>query len=150
MKRFAFPLQKVLDFRLFEKKQAEAELGRAVAEETRIEDTLEMIARARAQSVSAADAAKDVAGMFAVQNYFRLLDQRKEESLTALAQAQVITEEKREIMREKMRGCRALENLRDKRAADWKKENLKAEENDIDDIVTAKRSSISDDYRSRQ
>ena len=55
-----------------------------------------------------------------------------------LAQAQVITEEKREKMREAMKNCKALENLRDKRKAAWKKENLKLEENEIDDIVTSK------------
>ena len=138
MKRFDFSLQKVLDFREFEKKQAEAELGKAVAEETKIQDTLNLIAQAHATSVQTADSTKDVSGMFAVQNYFRLLNQRKEEALTSLAQAQVITEEKREAMREAMKNCKVLENLRDKRKADWKKQNLKAEENEIDDIVTSK------------
>lgn len=138
MKRFEFSLQKVLDFREFEKKQAEAELGKAVAEETKIQNTLEMIAEQHASSVKIADSTKDLAGMMAMQNYFKLLDQRKEEAVMALAQAQVITEEKREIMREKMKNCKVLENLRDKRKADWKKENLKAEENAIDDIVTSK------------
>lgn len=138
MKRFNFSLQKVLDFREFEKKQAEAELGKAVAEETKIQDTLNMIAESHAQSVKTADSTKDVAGMFAVQNYFRLLEQRKEETLVNLAQAQIVTEEKREKMREAMKNCKVLENLRDKKMSDWKKENLKAEENAIDDIVTAK------------
>ncbi len=138
MKRFEFSLQKVLDFREFEKKQAEAELGKAVAEETKIQDTLNSIAEAHAQSVKTADATKDVYGMLAMQNYFRLLSQRKEETLISLAQAQVITEEKREKMREAMKNCKVLENLKDKRKSAWKKENLKAEENEIDDIVTSK------------
>lgn len=138
MKRFNFSLQKVLDFREFEKKQAEAELGKAVAEETKIEDTLKMIAEERASSVKVADSTKDVSGMFAVQNYFRLLEQQKEEALMNLAQAKVITEEKRDVMREAMKNCKVLENLRDKRKDVWKKENYKAEENEIDDIVTSK------------
>ena len=122
-------MQKVLDFREFEKKQAEAELGKAVAEETKIEDTLKMIAEERASSVKVADSTKDVSGMFAVQNYFRLLEQQKEEALMNLAQAKVITEEKRDVMREAMKNCKVLENLRDKRKDAWKKENYKAEEN---------------------
>ena len=138
MKRFDFSLQKVLDFREFEKKQAEAELGKAVAEETKIQDTLDMIAEAHASNVKTADVTKDVSGMLAAQNYFRLLNQQKEEALTSLAQAQVITEEKREAMREAMKNVKVLENLRDKRKSAWKKENLKAEENEIDDIVTSK------------
>ncbi|MBQ4378891.1 MAG: flagellar export protein FliJ [Treponema sp.] len=138
MKRFNFSLQKVLDFREFEKKQAEAELGKAVAEETKIQNTLEMIAQEHASNVRTADSLKDVSGMMAAQNYFRLLNQQKEQALMNLAQAQVITEEKREVMREAMKNVKVLENLRDKRKADWKKENLKAEENEIDDIVTGK------------
>ncbi|WP_294427953.1 flagellar export protein FliJ [uncultured Treponema sp.] len=138
MKRFNFSLQKVLDFREFEKKQAEAELGKAVAEEAKIQNTLEMIAKVHADSVKTADSTSDISGMLALQNYFKLLDKQKEDALMSLAQAQVITEEKREIMREKMKNCKVLENLRDKRMAAWKKENLKEEENTIDDIVTSK------------
>ncbi|MBO6220224.1 MAG: flagellar export protein FliJ [Treponema sp.] len=138
MKKFNFSLQKVLDFREFEKKQAEAELGKAVAEETKIQNTLDMIAKQHASSVLAADSMKDINDMLYVQNYFRLLDYQKEQALTALAQAQVITEEKRDVMRNAMKNCKVLENLRDSRKDAWKKENIKAEENTIDDIVTSK------------
>ena len=138
MKRFNFSLQKVLDFREFKKKMAEAELGKAVAEETKIQNTLEMIAQEYASNVKNSDSTKDVAGMMSAQNYFRLLNQQKEQALMNLAQAQVVTEEKREKMREEMKNCKVLENLRDRRKNDWKKENLKNEENEIDDIVTSK------------
>lgn len=138
MKRFNFSLQKVLDFREFEKKQAEAELGKAVAEETKIKDNLDTIARSYAENVRAADEAKDITGMLAAQNYFRFLNQQKEEALISLAQAQVVAEEKREKMRDAMKNCKVLENLRDKKIAAWKKENFRAEESEIDDIVTSK------------
>ena len=138
MRRFDFSLQKVLDFRDFERKQAEAELGKAVAEETRIQNTLDLIAQAHVANVRSADSAGDISGMFYAQNYFRLLEQRKEDALTSLAQAQVITEEKREVMRDAMRNCKVLENLRDSRKSAWRKQNQKDEENSIDDIVTAK------------
>lgn len=138
MKKFNFSLQKVLDFRQFEKKQAEAELSKAIAEETKIQDKLDMIAEAHISNVKAADTVTSVSDMLSVQNYFRLLNQQKEEALVSLAQAQVITEEKREVMRQAMKNCKVLENLRDSRKAEWKKENLKTEENEVDDIVTSK------------
>ena len=138
MKRFNFSLQKVLDFREFEKKQAQIELGKAVAEETKIQNTLDMIAEAHASNVRTADSMKDLSGMLAAQNYFRLLNQQKEEAMMSLAQAKVLTEEKRDAMREAMKNCKALENLRDQRKDAWKKENYKAEEDEIDDIVTSK------------
>lgn len=131
-------MQKVLDFREFEKKQAQIELGKAVAEETKIQNTLDMIAEAHASNVRTADSMKDLSGMLAAQNYFRLLNQQKEEAMMSLSQAKVLTEEKRDAMREAMKNCKALENLRDKRKDAWKKENYKAEENEIDDIVTSK------------
>ena len=131
-------MQKVLDFREFEKKQAEAELGKAVAEETKIQDTLNLIAEEHASTVRLADSTKDLSGMLANQNYFSLLNQQKEQALMNLAQAKVITEEKREIMRDAMKNVKVLENLKEKRKSDWKKETLRAEENEVDDIVTSK------------
>lgn len=131
-------MQKVLDFREFEKKQAEAELGKAVAEETKIQDTLNLIAEEHASTVRLADGTKDLSGMLANQNYFSLLNQQKEQALMNLAQAKVITEEKREIMRDAMKNVKVLENLKEKRKSDWKKETLRAEENEVDDIVTSK------------
>lgn len=138
MKRFNFSLQKVLDFREFERKEAEAELGKAVAEETKIQNTLDSIAQEHAASVRLADSTTDVSGMLSVQNYFRLLENQKEQAVMDLTQAKVLTEEKRDKMREAMKNCKVLENLRDARKKAWKKENQKAEENDIDDIVTSK------------
>ena len=58
--------------------------------------------------------------------------------MISLAQAQVVTEEKREKMQDAMKNCKVLENLRDKKIAAWKKENFRAEESEIDDIVTSK------------
>ena len=40
MKKFTFELQKVLEFRNFEKEQAEGELAKALAVETEINDNL--------------------------------------------------------------------------------------------------------------
>lgn len=138
MKKFNFSLQKVLDFREFQKKQAEAELGKAAAEEAKIQNTIDSITASYAQSVKIADGTRDIAGLLYAQNYFKLLNQQKEEALMELAQAQTVTEEKRDQMREAMKNCKVLENLRDKRKSDWKKENLRAEEIEIDDIVTSK------------
>ena len=108
MKKFAFSMQKVLDLREFERKQAEAELGRALAEETKIQQTLEMIAQARVDSVSAADNMHDLHELYNVNQYFALLDQRKEQLLQELAQAKIVTEQKRDVMREAMKKCKVL------------------------------------------
>lgn len=138
MKRFAFSLQKVLDFREFERKQAETELGKAVAEETKIQNTLNMVAQSRAQTVQQADLIHDAIELYGVHQYLELLDAQKEMLLEQLAQARIVTEAKREVMRKAMQKTKVLEKLRDKRLESWKKENQKSEELQTDDIVTAK------------
>ncbi len=138
MKRFSFSLQKVLDFREFERKQAEAELGKAVSEETKIQDTLNLIARQKVETVASADEVHDLHALYGINQYFALLNQRKEKLLEELTQAKMVTEEKRDVMREAMKKCKVLENLREQRKSVWKKECSRQEENDIDDIVTSK------------
>ena len=137
MKRFEFSLQKVLALREFERKQAEAELGRAVAAETGIQHTLEQTAEQRAATVRAADAMHDLHSLYAASRYFMLLDQRKESLLEELAEAQLVTEEKRDAMREAMKRQKVLEQLRERRREAWKKEAQKAEDSVIDDITTS-------------
>ena len=147
MKKFVFSMQKVLDLREFERKQAEAELGRALSEETKIKQTLELVAQQRANSIHAADQMSDLHELYGVSQYFALLDQQKEQLLQQLAQAQLVTEQKREMMREAMKKCKVLEQLKESRHAAWKKESLKEEENTIDDIVMSRFKSTDDtDY----
>ena len=138
MKRFDFSLQKVLDLREFEKKQAEAELGRAVGEETRIENSLKNVAESREATVRAADNMRNLSDLYNANRYFALLDQQKEQLLEELTQAKLVTEEKREAMREAMKKQKVLEKLKEKRLASWKKEALKEEEIVVDDITTGK------------
>lgn len=138
MKKFSFSMQKILDLREFEKKQAESELSKAVAEETRIQDLLNDVAQKRAYSVSAADRMNDILSLYNVNQYFNLLEQKKEQLLNELTQAKLVTEEKREIMRDKMQKCKVLENLKENRKLAWKKQMMKEEENAIDEIVTSR------------
>jgi len=138
MKKFNFTLQKVLDLREFEKKQAQAELGKAVAVETNIQNTLNMIAEQRVKSIQEADKMKDIKSLYNVNNYFLLLNQRKEQMLEELSKAKLITEEKRDVMREAMKKVKVLETLKEHRKDAWKKEMLKEEDNQIDELVTSR------------
>ena len=138
MKRFNFSLQKVLDYREFEKQQAQAELGKAVAVETQIQKTLDMIAEFRAKSVLEADKMKDLNSLFSVNQYFQLLNQRRDEMTEELAKAKVVTNQKRMVMIEAMKKVKVLETLRDRRQDAWKREQLKIEEDQIDDMVTSR------------
>lgn len=144
MKRFSFSLQKVLDLREFEKNQAQTELGKAVSEERKIQDTMDMIAQARAASVHEADGMTDIRSLYGVNQYFKLLDQRRDQMATELAKAKLVTEEKRAVMREAMKKVKVLENLREHRVMAWKKQLQKEEDDAIDDIVTSRFKNSSD------
>lgn len=131
-------MQKILDLREFEKKQAQTELGKAVAEESRIQNTLELVAQQKVQSISSADSMSNLNELYGINQYLILLEQRKESLLTQLAQAKLVTEQKREVMKEAMQKVRVLEKLRDAREAEWKAENAKTLAKEVDDINNAK------------
>lgn len=138
MKRFNFSLEKVQNLKEFKKKQAEMELGKAVQEETKIQNTLDMIARKKVDTIRAADEMKDIGSLYSVQHYFSLLEERKEIAVEELTRAKVVTDEKRAAMERAMREVKAIENFKEMKKAEWKKEQQKEEENAIDEIVTSK------------
>ncbi|MBQ3671771.1 MAG: flagellar export protein FliJ [Treponema sp.] len=138
MRSFTFSLQKILDLREFQKKQAQVELGKAVSEESRIQKNLEQIAKSRVETVKAADKMFSLTDLYNANVYLTFLDQKKEKNLVDLAQVSAIADEKREIMREAMKKCKALENLKERRKQAWQREYNLEEENAIDEIVTGK------------
>lgn len=138
MKKFNFSLEKVQNLKVFKKKQAEMELGKAVQEEAKIQDTLDMIARKKVDTIRAADEMKDIGSLYSVQHYFSLLEERKEIAIENLTRAKVVTDEKRAAMERAMREVKAIENFREMKKSEWKKEQQKEEENTIDEIVTSK------------
>ena len=120
MKKFVFELQKVLEFRDFEKQQAEGELAKALAVETEINDNLKKIAQNYASVKESMKGNLNFQDVMAQSQYNNLLEYQKEELLKQLAQAKLVTEQKREVLRECMKKTTALEKLREKQFADWK------------------------------
>lgn len=132
-------MQKILNLREFEEKQAQIELGKAVGEETRIKDTLELVAKQRVAAARSADEMNSINSLYEVNNYLALLDQRKDMLLEELSKARLVTEEKRENMKAAMTKVKALEKLRDARKNEWAAENKRKEEKELDDIINSRR-----------
>jgi len=120
MKKFTFELQKVLEFRDFEKQQAEGELAKALAVETEINDNLKKIAQNYAAVKTQMKGSLNVQDFMAQSQYNNLLEYQKEELLKQLVQAKLVTEQKREVLRECMKKTTALEKLKEKQLAEWK------------------------------
>ena len=120
MKKFSFELEKILEFRNFEKQEAEAELAKALSKENEIKQNLEMIANQMIVSNQSVDKSSSFDDVIAQSRYNNLLNYQKEESLKELAQANLVTEEKRSVLAECMKKTIALEKLKEKRKEEWK------------------------------
>lgn len=138
MNAFKFSLQKILDLREFQKKQAQVELGKVVAEETRIQNRINEIAVSRANSVKLADSMRDIRSLYDTNMYLLFLEQQKEKKISELAEVKIVADEKRAVMRTAIQNCKVLENLKERRKEIWQKEFDLEEENAIDEIVTEK------------
>lgn len=139
MKKFSFSMQKILDLRIFEKRQAEMELGKANAEVARIQGELESIAKRKVSTIKNFDTNTDFLIQAEIQSFFFMLEQKKEKFLEELATAQIAADEKRKVVRQAMQKVKVLEKLKENKFRQWKKDSLKAEELAVDDIVTARK-----------
>ena len=138
MKRFSFSLQKILDIREFAERQAQIELGRAVAEVNRINSDLEAVAQEKLRMIHQKRQEMTLNDFVVRENYMKRLELTKERLLEELAAAQLVVDEKRELFAEALKQRKILSNLRDKQYAQYKKDALVAEDNAVDDMVTAR------------
>ena len=120
MKKFVFELEKVLEYRNFEKQQAEGELAKALAVETQINENLKAIAQNYAAVKAQMKGSLNFQDVMAQSQYNNLLEYQKEELLKQLAQAKLVSEQKREVLRECRKQTTALEKLKEKQLAEWK------------------------------
>lgn len=139
MKRFEFSLQKVLDLREFEENTAKLELGRAISESDRIKSELADVAGKRLETAKSRKNFTDIIYLQSIENYINRLDLKKEELLEELAQAELIIEQKRALFAEAMKKRKVIDNLKEKKAADFRKNSIKAEDSIIDEMNSSMR-----------
>lgn len=139
MKKFNFEFEKILEFRNFEKQQAEGELAKALAVEAQINENLQQIAMQYASVKNQLKGSLDFQDLMAQSKYNNLLEYQKEELLKQLAEAKLVTEEKRKILREIMKKTTALEKLKDNQFEEYKEQQKAAEKKFLDELSTNKR-----------
>ena len=81
---------------------------------------------------------KDIDDILCQNNYLKLLDFKKENALERLAQAKIISEQKRQVLMECTKKTTALEKLKDKQFADFKAAEDYKESEFIDDLATSR------------
>ena len=137
-KAFKFELQDVLDFRNFEKEQAQNELAKALAVEAQINNNLQIIASQFVLVKSQIDSFSDFEDIAAGNRRKILLESQKEELLKQLAEAKLVSDEKRAILAEAMKKTTALEKLKEKQLAVFNEEEDRVEAEMIDDLATGR------------
>ena len=138
-KKFTFELQDILDFRNFEKEEAEADLAKALSKESEINSKLQNIASQFIVLKKTVDSTSNFEDIAAASTHKKFLEYQKEELLQELAQAQIVTAEKRAVLAEIMKKTTALEKLKEKEETAYKEAVEKEEAELLDDLANAKR-----------
>ena len=138
-KKFTFELQDILDFRNFEKEEAEADLAKALSKESEINSKLQNIASQFIVLKKTVDSTSNFEDIAVASTHKKFLEYQKEELLQELAQTQIVTAEKRAVLAEIMKKTTALEKLKEKEETAYKEAVEKEEADLIDDLANAKR-----------
>lgn len=133
MKRFSFNLQKLLQLREFEEKNAKTALAAAVSEAERIKNELKSVAVERVRVNKTRNENVDTLFLITLEHYVNRLDVRKEELLENLAEAELLIEQRRAVFAAAMQKRSVLDKLKEKQYLSWRKENAKAEESALED-----------------
>ncbi|MBP5402377.1 MAG: flagellar export protein FliJ [Treponema sp.] len=139
MKPFKFELEDVLSLRKFEQEQAQIELGKAVSEETKIQNNLKLLAVQHAKAKQDVRGRTDFSVISQGQQYFSFLKLQEEKLLEDLAEAKLVTEAKREVFRKCLQKTQSLEKLKEKQKEIYTKAEEKEMEEAIDETISARR-----------
>ena len=139
MKKFQCTLQKLLDLRTFREKEAETNLGRAVAAREAIILRLAEIAQEEAKTLRSLWGRLTTAAELNLhENYLERLRIEREKQEKALLEAEFIVEKMRKLYIKAHQERLIVSKLRERKEVEWKAEGLKQQDAILDDIVNAR------------
>lgn len=138
MKKFNFELEEVLEVRNFEQKQAEAEVAKCLNVENQINENLKKIAQQYVAVKTLMKGSKNFDDIRSQSQFNNLVAFQKENLLKELAQAQIETQKKIEILKECMKKTQALEKMKEIKFNEYKEEIKKTENKRIEEISSIK------------
>jgi len=146
MKRFRFSLEKVLKLKQYHEQEAKNELGKAIGILTEIENKIKQNALLHSQAAqerfAGITSSKDnenvtvLSGAFSMMawdSYILRLEQEAERLMEEAASAELVVEEKRALFLEASRELKVMENLKEKRQQEYRKEMFAVESKETDD-----------------
>jgi len=125
-----------MKYREFLRNEAETELGKALAAEHAIQTKLDEVGRQSVFVKSRMKGSTDFNAINAAHNFYILLDQQKEYLLKQMAEAKIVSEQKRKALQDAMQKTEALHKLRERQLDEYHEEENREEENAADDIAT--------------
>jgi len=152
VKRFKFGLEKILNLRQHNEHEARVELGRAIGVLAGIENEIKRNAATRAGAVKerfAGISSDNTAGadtgfggslsMHAWDAYINRLEQEADRLMEEAVQAEIVVDEKRGLYIEASRELKVMENLKERREKEHRKEMFVEETKELDDRKTGSR-----------
>lgn len=137
MKKFEFPLDKVLSVRKYKNDEAEIELGKAVSRLEVLEWELNNIAVLYSEIPLKYSGLSDINDLSQLENYILFLNTKKEDLLKQITAAKLVVEEKRKLYIEAHKELKVLENLKEKAMNEYKKNVTREQDNVLDDIINS-------------
>lgn len=138
MKKFKFELESLLSLRKYEQEQAQIELGKAVSAETKIQADLDTLAEQYATVKKLGEGERDFAKIAEAQQFYSFVKYQQEQLFAQMAQAKLVTEEKRAAFNAAMQKTESLKKLRERKLEEHKAAQKKEEAKFLDDISTYK------------
>lgn len=138
MRAFSFSLGDVLEFRKFEQKQAEIELGKALSSENEIQKKLDALAFQKITVQKNVRDSKDFSEIAGASAYFDFIKRESESLFEKMAEARLLTEKRREELKLAMQKVDSLENLKENELSEYKRMALSEEDTENDDIATSR------------
>ena len=135
MKKFTFPLEDVMKYREYLQNEAELALGKAMAVEHDIEMRIDEVASQYTALAAKMRGSTDFNDIARANDFYVFLDQQKTYLLEKLAEAKLVSEQRRKEMQEAMQKTEGLRKLRDRQFKAYKDAEMN-EANDIADDVT--------------
>ena len=135
MKKFAFPLEDVMKYREYLQSQAELALGKAMAVEHDIQMRIDEVASQYTALAAKMRGSIDFNAIARANDFYAFLDQQKTYLLEKMAEAKLVSEQKRKEMQEAMQKTESLRKLRDRQFDEYKDAEMN-EANDIADDMT--------------
>lgn len=137
MKKFNFNLEKILQLRNFKEEECKLALGQAISHLNKIEN--DILQTAVKKHNAASMRFNNIGDTASWDLYIKRLEKEAEELTEKAAKAEVVVEEKRALYMEAKKDLMALEKLKEKQQEEHRKEMMKQEDNERDELTAARR-----------